>query len=82
MNERICATALYCVDSENIAPSSINFRMQTPYYTRDCYETITGFTCSWFDLTHGTSFCFASHVQMYGAIQMQEGRLIAFPNVL
>jgi hypothetical protein len=29
MNEHICATALYYLDSENITPSSLSFRMQT-----------------------------------------------------
>jgi len=29
MNERIVATALYYVDSDNVTPSSLSFRMQT-----------------------------------------------------
>ena len=29
MNKRICATAVYHVDSENVTPSHLSFRMQT-----------------------------------------------------
>ncbi|TVY13172.1 hypothetical protein LARI1_G009060 [Lachnellula arida] len=38
MNERICATALYYLDSENITPSKLSFRMQTSHYMNDEYE--------------------------------------------
>lgn len=83
MNEHICGTALYCVDSENIAPSSIHFRMQTTQGIGNDYETITNHTCSWLERTHGTSLQDgeAPCLQMYGTVQMQEGRLLTFPNV-
>ncbi|KAK1241145.1 hypothetical protein MKX08_001119 [Trichoderma sp. CBMAI-0020] len=83
MNEHICATALYCVDSENIAPSDIQFRMQTSTHIGSDYETITNYTCSWLERTHGTSLRdgWAPCLQMYGAVQMHEGRLLAYPNV-
>ncbi|EHK50299.1 conserved hypothetical protein [Trichoderma atroviride IMI 206040] len=84
MNEHICATALYCVDSENIAPSDIHFRMQTLPYIGNDYKTITNNTCSWLERTHGTRlriFGGAQCLQMYGAVQMQEGRLLTYPNV-
>lgn len=29
MNERICATALYYLDGENVTPSHLSFRIQT-----------------------------------------------------
>lgn len=83
MNEHICATALYCVDSENVAPSSILFCMQTEQGLGGVYESVTNFTCSWLERTHGTSLeDGGTRRQMYGAVQMQEGRLLAFPNVL
>lgn len=84
MNEQICATALYCVDSENIAPSSILFRMQTSPRIGDNYETITTSTCTWLERIHGTSLLnwHAPCLQMHGAVQMQQGRLLTFPNVL
>ncbi|PON27079.1 hypothetical protein TGAM01_v204027 [Trichoderma gamsii] len=82
MNEHICATALYCVDSENVAPSSILFCMQTEQGLGGVYESVTNFTCSWLERTHGTSLeDGGTRRQMYGAVQMQEGRLLAFPNV-
>lgn len=84
MNEHICATALYCVDSENIAPNDIHFRMQTVPHIGDSYETVTSYTCSWLERTHGTSFCIggAPCLQNYGAVKMQEGRLLTYPSVL
>jgi hypothetical protein len=84
MNENICATALYYVDSENITPSRLSFRMLTDFYLdgeepfsvrQDCYhwmEQIYG-TPLW-----GTSPC----LQNYGSVETREGRLLAFPNVL
>lgn len=83
MNEHICATALYCVDSENVAPSSILFRMQTEQGLGGAYESVTNFSCSWLERTHGTKFRHGgTSLQMYGSVQMQEGRLLTFPNVL
>lgn len=84
MNEHICATALYCVDSENIAPSSILFRMQTDQRVGDDYKSITNYCCSWLERTHGTSLrdWTAPSLQMYGTVQMHEGRLLTYPNVL
>jgi hypothetical protein len=82
MNEMICATALYYLDSKNITASNLTFRMQTSeeayekYYTEQdgvsCLEGIYG-TC----LDGDSPF-----IQKYGTIGTPEGRLLAFPNVL
>lgn len=84
MNEQICATALYCVDSENIEPSNILFRMQTMQDFGEDYESITDYTCSWLERTHGTCLrdTRAPCLQMYGSVRMQAGRLLTYPNVL
>lgn len=83
MNEHICATALYYLDSENISDSSLSFRMQTDAYLdddlpvgQDCYhwlEQIYGTI-----LSNGCSPC----LQNYGSVETRQGRLLAFPNVL
>lgn len=82
MNEQICATTLYCVDSDNIAPSNIHFRMQTSQHIESQYPTITHDTKTWFERTHGTSLVDGTCLQIYGTVQMHEGRLLTFPNVL
>jgi hypothetical protein len=86
MNEGICATALYYLDSENIMDDSISFRMQTfrdgaekdKYrVAQDCYH--------WMEKIYGTRFgCGTGSpcLQNYGSIQTRQGRLLAFPNVL
>ncbi|KAK6084500.1 hypothetical protein SCUP234_03289 [Seiridium cupressi] len=38
MNEHICGTALYYLDSENITPSNLSFRMQTSAYMNEEIE--------------------------------------------
>ena len=40
MNERICATALYYLDSENITPSYLSYRMQTPENIHEEFEDV------------------------------------------
>lgn len=84
MNEQICATALYYIDSENINPSSISFRMKTSSRIGDRYRTVTYNTCTWLERTHGSNLGdnIASSLQIYGTVQTHEGRLLAFPNVL
>ncbi|EHK15597.1 uncharacterized protein TRIVIDRAFT_37955 [Trichoderma virens Gv29-8] len=81
MNEQICATTLYCVDSDNIAPSNIHFRMQTAQYIQGQYPTIRHDAKTWFERTHGTSLVDGTCLQIYGTVQMHEGRLLTFPNV-
>lgn len=86
LNENICATALYYVDSENITESSLSFRMQTSAYMND---EDTGFSVGqdafhWMISIYGTEFGSGRGecLQKYGTVQTKEERLLAFPNVL
>ena len=82
MNERICATALYYLDSDNVTSSSLSFRMQT---SDELYQDISieQGSQSWLEQILGTSLvddgvC----LQNYGSVETRQGRLLAFPNVL
>ncbi|KAI4688005.1 uncharacterized protein J4E84_004933 [Alternaria hordeiaustralica] len=69
MNESICATALYYLDSENITDNSLSFRMQTSAYLQD-------------DEPYNVGQCAYNWMeQNYGSVQTREGRLLAFPNI-
>lgn len=86
MNEKIAATALYYVDSENITPSRLSFRVQTSYYLNDDISTGQGqFVYAesiYGTLLEGYSGLAGSFNQSYGDVETKEGRLLAFPNVL
>jgi hypothetical protein len=86
MNEQICGTALYYLDSENITDSSLSFRMQTSYYLNDSDEPYSvGQDCyGWMECAFGTSLGSGNSpcLQNYGNVRTCEGRLLAFPNVL
>ena len=84
MNERICATALYYLDSENITANDLSFRMQTSSYMNDDYEEVGQDSYHWLERIHGSELggnC-GTCLQMYGSVETREGRLLAFPNVL
>jgi septum formation topological specificity factor MinE len=84
MNESICATALYYLDSENITDSSLSFRMQTSAYMNDDRGYDVGQDAyHWMEAVYGTSLgCGnAPCLQNYGNVQTRQGRLLAFPNV-
>ena len=86
MNEQIVATALYYVESDNVAPSNLSFRMQTdpdddvqhycggqePWY----YQQVFGTPLRDFAMVN------APAIQNYGSVETRQGRLLAFPNVL
>ncbi|KAL8371882.1 hypothetical protein RB595_001608 [Gaeumannomyces hyphopodioides] len=81
MNECICATALYYLDSENITPSHLAFRMETDTDDEIPYEQGE---FDWHEQVYGTfvtddpqSAC----LQNYGSVETKQGRLLAFPNV-
>lgn len=83
LNERICATALYYLDSENITDSNLSFRMQTAS-EQDRPQTVDFIVDSyhWMECNYGTTFSASgSCVQNYGSVNTREGRLLAFPNV-
>jgi hypothetical protein len=84
MNERICATALYYLDSENITPSRLSFRMPT----RDDHDLkVSQDQYNWLERIYGTSLGASGGVtdsclQNYGSVETRGERLLAFPNVL
>ncbi|KAL7809065.1 hypothetical protein V8C26DRAFT_412340 [Trichoderma gracile] len=81
MNERICATALFYLDSENVTDSHLSFRMQTSselqeeiYSGQDQYNYL--------ERVYGTPLGHGSTcLQNYGDVRTCQGRLLAFPNV-
>ena len=84
MNERICATALYYLDSENITSSNLSFRMQTSAYVNKEYD-VGQDAYSWMEQIYGTGLGAGSDspcLQNYGSVETKEGRMLAFPNVL
>ncbi|KAL5353163.1 hypothetical protein ACLOAV_001196 [Pseudogymnoascus australis] len=81
MNERICGTALLYLDSENVTPSHLSFRMQTTY-EQDELQNIAGQDqYSWLESVYGTELRYAACLQNYGSAETRQGRLLAFPNV-
>lgn len=84
MNEHICATALYYLDSENITDSSLSFRMQTPADMNAEKDFNVGQdSYHWMEQIYGTTLSGNSPcLQNYGSVETRPGRLLAFPNVL
>lgn len=87
MNERICATALYYLDSENVTPSHLSFRMQTSSYQDDLQEIAGQDAYNWLERVYGTALGPSGYVtnaclQYYGSVETRQGRLLAFPNLL
>lgn len=86
MNEHICATALYYVDSENITTSNLSFRMQTSAYPDASSHFDAGQdSYHWMESIYGTHLgggSGGSCLQNYGSVETKEKRLLAFPNVL
>ncbi|KAJ2988381.1 hypothetical protein NUW58_g4004 [Xylaria curta] len=85
MNEHICATALYYLDSENITTSDLSFRMQTNSYLSDEAEyRVRQDAYHWLEETHGTRLGVGARgvcLQNYGSVETPQGRFLAFPNV-
>ncbi|KAF2811084.1 uncharacterized protein BDZ99DRAFT_462360 [Mytilinidion resinicola] len=82
MNEHICATALYYLDSSNVTSSHLSFRMQTSAYLND--EINVGQDAyHWLEQVYGTGLGGNSSpcLQNYGSVETPQGRLLAFPNV-
>jgi hypothetical protein len=85
MNEHICATALYYLDSENITDNHLSFRMQTSAYLSDEAGYQVGQdSYHWMESVFGTGLGVGSApcLQNYGTVVTRQGRLLAFPNVL
>lgn len=81
LNEKICATALYYLDSENITDSSLSFRMHTSSYQDDLQDEAGQDSYHWLECNYGASLSGGSCIQNYGSVNTPEGRLLAFPNV-
>lgn len=88
MNEHIVATALYYVDSDNVTPSHLSFRMVTSEEQEDLQERVGQGMYEPYERIYGTSLSWAGSgedslaLQSYGNVETREGRLLAFPNVL
>lgn len=84
MNEHIVGTAIYYLDSENVTPSSLAFRMQTSSY-QDEYQDLVGQDDHvWLSAVFGAKLGGGTGspcLQNYGSVDTREGRLLAFPNV-
>jgi hypothetical protein len=84
-NERICATALYYLDSENVTSSSLSFRMQTDVdISGDQAWQVGQEQYKWLESVYAVNLSPGGDpaVQNYGSVDTCEGRLLAFPNVL
>ncbi|ELR01865.1 hypothetical protein VC83_06311 [Pseudogymnoascus destructans] len=85
MNEHICATALFYLDSKNITPSNLSFRMQTSNYQDELQEITGQNEYNWLERVYGTelgpSLESSPCIQHYGSAETRQGRLLAFPNV-
>lgn len=83
MNEHIVGTALYYLDSENVTPSRLKYRMQTSPYESDEWENIGQDQYHWMEQAYGTYLGTGSGqcLQYYGSVETKQGRLLAFPNV-
>lgn len=83
LNEKICATALYYLDSENVTDSSLSFRMHTSYEQDELQNDVGQDSYHWLECNYGTNLAGfnGSCIQNYGSVNTPEGRLLAFPNV-
>ncbi|WOO80292.1 uncharacterized protein LOC62_03G003806 [Vanrija pseudolonga] len=90
LNERICASALYYYDSDNITDSRLAFEAKahpySPWLIPDSVYEPYSIDREWskelFGVTLGATAC-SKHVYIkLGAVQTPPGRLVVFPNVL
>ncbi|KAI1366480.1 hypothetical protein F5Y08DRAFT_133372 [Xylaria arbuscula] len=85
LNEHICATALYYLDSENITTSHLSFRMQTDQYLdeEEPWQNIGQDDYHWAERIHGTELgvTMGTCLQYFGNVETPQGRLLAFPNM-
>ncbi|TQV97134.1 DUF1665 domain-containing protein [Cordyceps javanica] len=83
MNEKIVATALFYLDSENVTESHVAFRAQTSPSLSGHVETGQD-AYNWLENVHGTCLghAYAQCWQPYGDVKTPQGRILAFPNTL
>lgn len=83
MNEHICGTAFYYLDSENVTSSSLSFRMQVDDTMIEHANWNRGQSVhDWMTMSYGTDFMCGSCLQNYGSAEMRQGRVLGFSNVL
>lgn len=85
LNEHICGTALYYLDSENIEDNHLSFRMLTPSDIGfDGKYAVGQQSFSWMEAVFGTELSGNQDacLQNYGKIETKQGRLLAFPNTM
>jgi hypothetical protein len=87
LNEHICATAIYYLDSENVTTSHLAFRMRTDDLQEDLQHSSVQGAFNWLERVYGTSLggCGGreqANLQYYGTVETRQGRLLAFPNTL
>ncbi|KAM5356788.1 hypothetical protein ACJ41O_003434 [Fusarium nematophilum] len=83
MNEKICATAVYYVNSDNVTPSHLSFRTQTDSYLNDRIHSDQD-EFNWLERVYGTAlrgYGNSACVQNFGDVQTRHGRLLAFPSI-
>ncbi|KAG5652503.1 hypothetical protein H0H81_004816 [Sphagnurus paluster] len=78
-NEHICASAIYCYDSDNITPSQLAFRQQSDTDTSDITHRKNQY--GWLRAVFGCSWLKPA-VQNVGKVETREGRLLVWPNIL
>ncbi|KAL1955478.1 hypothetical protein VTO42DRAFT_8504 [Malbranchea cinnamomea] len=78
LNERICATALYYYDSDNITESRLAFRQHVSEYAveYDYEQDDHRWLKEYYGCENGDPL-----VQDVGSVECKEGRLLTFPNV-
>ncbi|KAG6831733.1 hypothetical protein H0H87_004002 [Tephrocybe sp. NHM501043] len=83
LNERICATAIYYYDSENVTASSLALRQQVETDGHEIGRTISyeQFDYDWITAIFGCKQN-GPGVQNIGTVNTPEGRLLAWPNIL
>lgn len=90
LNERICASALYYYDSDNITDSRLAFESKahphSPWLIPDSVFDSFSIDREWskelFGVTLGETACSGHQFIKLGAVQTRPGRLVVFPNVL
>ncbi|KAL8658295.1 MAG: hypothetical protein Q9226_001111 [Calogaya cf. arnoldii] len=79
LNERICATVIYCYSSSNISEASISFRHRCDSEDLMSLNALTRTTKETEDV-YGVKDLEPA-VQEQGSVVINEGRVISFPNV-
>lgn len=84
LNERIVATALFYVDSENVEPSRLSFRMLTDSWQEGLQARVAQNMYGLYERLYGVGLSGgdSATVQLYGDVETPEGRMLVFPNFL